>query len=125
MKKKNLHWTAGSPEDFKYHVAFDFMSDLENLMDAYKISVKQLAKKSGVSAQIIQSLVDDPQDLTLIHSVKLSRALGNKVSLVLYEDGDSENQHGPVHPQVFATCWKNLKCPKDMFGFVTNAEKGA
>lgn len=38
-----------------------------------------------------------------------------KVALVAYEDGDSQNQSGPISSEIFAICWKRMGSPRDFF----------
>jgi hypothetical protein len=47
-----------------------------------------------------------------------ARALGMKVSIVAYDDGDSENKNGPIIPDVFVKCWEKCNRPQDLFEVV-------
>jgi hypothetical protein len=51
--------------------------------------------------------------LTLKKAVAYARALGMKVSVVAYEDGDPHNEKGPISSEIFAICWDNQKQPRD------------
>lgn len=38
-----------------------------------------------------------------------------KVAIVMYEDGDPDNEHGPVSSEIFRDCWALRGRPKDFF----------
>jgi hypothetical protein len=38
-----------------------------------------------------------------------------KVTVVLYDDGDSQNKNGPLHADIFRICWEKAGKPKDFW----------
>ena len=110
----NLNWTERSTADFVYKISFDFVLQLESKMNG-EISQKQLAEKLGVSVGRVSQVMNNPGNLTLRKIVEYSRALGLKVAIVAYDDGDSQNQNGPVNSEIFAKCWSMCGRPTDFF----------
>jgi hypothetical protein len=47
--------------------------------------------------------------------VEYARALGQKVAIVAYDDGDSRNENGPINSVIFAMCWQLEGKPSDLF----------
>jgi transcriptional regulator with XRE-family HTH domain len=111
----NGHWTNDSTKAFLFRIAFDFVSQLEKLMDAEKITPTELAKKLGVTKGRVSQIMNNPGNLTLKTVVEWARALDVKVAIVAYDDGDVQNDNGPVNPQIFATCWEKQGRPTDFF----------
>ncbi len=111
------HWTNRNVDDFLFRIAFDFVSQLQNWMDAEGTSRADLAKKLGVSKGRVSQVLNDPGNLKLRTAVEFSRALNRKIALVAYDDHDPSNQGGPINGQVFANCWESSGRPKDMFDF--------
>jgi transcriptional regulator with XRE-family HTH domain len=84
-------------------------------MERSKISQAALAGKLGVSEGRVSQVLNNPGNLTLKKIVEYARALGRKVSIVAYNDGDPDNRDGPVDAEIFATCWANAGKPTDHF----------
>lgn len=113
--KSPRNWTAESAEAFAHKLAFDFIAQLERLIEAKRTSKTKLAKKLGVSQSAISHVFNNPQNLTLKTIAKYSQALGAKAAIVSYDDGDLENENGLVNSQVFAACWINAGKPRDIW----------
>lgn len=111
----NGHWTNDSAQAFLFRIAFDFVTQLERLMEAEEISPKDLAKRLGVTKGRVSQIMNNPGNLTLKTVVEWARALDVKVAIVAYDDGDIQNDNGPVNPQIFATCWEKSGKPTDFF----------
>ena len=111
----NSHWTDDSAKAFLFRIAFDFVTQLERMMDAEGVNASELAKRLGVSKGRVSQIMNNPGNLTLKTIVDWSRALGVKVAIVAYGDGDPGNDKGPVNPQIFARCWERAGRPTDFF----------
>jgi transcriptional regulator with XRE-family HTH domain len=115
MAQLKPHWTEDSIDDFVYRVAADFIVQLDKKIEERKISQEKLATLFRVSPGRVSQVLNNPGNLTLKNTVRCARALGMKVAVVLYEDGDPENEKGPVNSEIFYTCWKNAGSPSDFF----------
>ena len=122
MPKLAPHWTERSLEDFMFRIGSDFARELQRDMERLEISQAALASKLGVSEGRVSQVLNNPGNLTLKKIVEYARALGRKVSIVAYDDGDPENRDGPVDAEVFATCWANAGKPKDHFALQEASE---
>jgi transcriptional regulator with XRE-family HTH domain len=116
MPQLTNHWTERSLNDFLYRVGSDFVRQLENAMqndpDATRAS---LAKKLGVSKGRISQVLNNPGNLTLRKMIEYARAVGHKIAVVAYNDGDTENQRGPINAEIFVGCWDLAGKPTDFF----------
>lgn len=108
------HWTERSTADFVYKIASDFVLQLEKKMDG-AVSQKELAERLGVSVGRVSQVINNPGNLTIRNIVEYSRALGLKVSVVAYDDGDPENHNGPINSEIFYRCWQKNGEPTDFF----------
>ena len=115
MAKLTNHWTDESIDDFVYSIASDFVLQLERKIEEGPVSQAEIAKRIGVSEGRVSQVLNDPGNLTLRNTVRYARALGMKVSLIAYDDGDSANVRGPINSEIFATCWTRQGAPKDFF----------
>ncbi|CUS33503.1 helix-turn-helix transcriptional regulator [Candidatus Nitrospira nitrificans] len=111
VKNTNAHWTEKSLSDFIYRVGADFVFQLDNKID----SQKALAETLSVTKSAVSQKLNNPGNLKLETMVKYARALGLKVSVVLYDDGDRDNERGPINSDIFRICWENAGKPKDFW----------
>lgn len=111
----NKHWTERSIDDFLYHVVFDFVRQIEKIIEDGGIDRVELAKALNITEGQLSRMINNPEDLTLTKIIELSRVLGKKVSVVVYDDGDAENKDGPINAEIFAECWKHVGKPTDFF----------
>jgi len=109
------HWTGESADAFAHRIAFDFIAQVEKRMEAVKMSQAALAQKLGISEGAVSHVLNNPQNLTLKTIAKYSRALGLKAAVVAYDDGDHENENGPVNSEVFRICWERAGRPPDFW----------
>src|SRR5688572_9763193 len=107
------HWTETSIDDFVHRISFDFITQLINRLDSSPLSRGELAEKLGVSKGRISQILNNPGNLTLRRAVAYARALGMKVSVMAYDDGDPNNEKGPISSEIFNICWENQKQPRD------------
>jgi hypothetical protein len=109
------HWTAASVNAFVYRIASDFIVQLEKKLGRDGTSHKDLAAKAGVTDGRLSQVFNNPGNLTLKSTVQYAQAAGMKVALVAYEDGDTENNNGPINSEIFSACWKAVGSPHDFF----------
>lgn len=113
----NGHWTSRSTEDFVYRISSDFVFQIENRMDEEPLNQSNLAKRLGVSESRVSQVLHNPGNITLKKMVEYAAALGMKVAIVAYDDGDPLNENGPINSQIFTASWKRLGRPNDFFAF--------
>jgi len=113
------HWTANSTKDFVHRITSDFIGQLEMRIEERGIEKKQIAAKLNVSPGRVSQVLNNPGNLTIARTVEYTGALGMKVALIAYDDGDSENSRGPINAQVFTECWRRMGCPRDLFSLDT------
>lgn len=109
------HWTENSITDFVYNISSNFVAQIETKIEAEEISQNEIANKMNKSSGRISQLLNNPGNLSIRVMVELARALGMKVSIVAYDDDDSDNNRGPIDPDVFVKCWKRAGRPANLF----------
>jgi antitoxin component HigA of HigAB toxin-antitoxin module len=109
------HWTEENEDKFRLAIALDFVDQIEAKMDAAGIKQSELAQKLGVTEGRVSQILNNPGNLTLGMMVKCARAVDMKMTVVAYEDGDSRKTHGPIHAEVFRSCWQMAGKPRDMW----------
>jgi len=107
------HWTEASPKDFQFRIAFDFVEQVQEVLELQGINQKQFADKLEITEGRVSQILNNPGNLTLRSIVRWSRAIGHKVGVVLYSDNDSNNERGPIDSDVFKLCWKHLGMPSN------------
>lgn len=112
---KGQHWTERSTEDFVQRIAFDFTTQIEKLLESGNSSQAALAKSLGLTEGRVSQILNNPGNLGLKNVVRFARAIGRKVALVLYDDGDPMNTNGPVNSEIFSTCWERAGRPADFW----------
>jgi len=112
-----IHWTERSTKDYHFRIAADFIAQLEERMESEGVTQKELSELTKLSKSRISQVINNPGNLTVGLIVKFARALGMKVSLVAYDDGDPENTRGPINSEIFKTCWEDSGKPLDMWAF--------
>ena len=112
---KQQHWTERSTEDFVQRITFDFTTQIEKALESSNSSQAELATKLRVTEGRVSQILNNPGNLGLKNIVKYARAIGRKVAIVLYDDGDSANRNGPVNSEIFSTCWERAGRPNDFF----------
>jgi len=111
--ERKAHWTARSIEDFRFAIAFEFVAQLEEYMARRGLNRKNLASTLGISQGRVSQIFNDPGNLTLRLMVEWSRKIGSKMAIVLYDDGDSGGERGPIPATVFRECWARLGRPQN------------
>lgn len=109
------HWTNSTFADFAYRIASDFTSQIELKLDALGLERKEYARIVGVQPSRVSQFLNDPGNLGLESMVRYARALGMKVAVVAYEDGDPRNNNGPINSRLFYESWRRVGMPRDFF----------
>src|SRR5882724_473075 len=109
------HWTNSTYTDFAYRIASDFTSQIEMKLNAMELDRKGYAELIGVKPSRVSQILNDPSNLGLVSIVRYARVLGMKVAVVAYEDGDPNNNNGPVHSQLFYESWRRIGSPRDFY----------
>jgi transcriptional regulator with XRE-family HTH domain len=115
MVPVNRHWTTTSVSNFVYRISFDFVAQLRLRLEQKNISRAKFAQDFGVSESRVSQIFNNPGNLGLESMTRAAQAAGMKVAVVAYDDGDPQNQNGPVNPEIFVSCWKRAGMPKDFF----------
>lgn len=126
LNDQTRHWTESSVGDFLYRIGADYVSQLENAMEATTPHMSQddLSRKLKVSKGRVSQVLNSPGNLNLKTVIEYARAIGKKVAIVLYDDGDPKNNNGPINSQIFTECWSNAGKPSDFFDLQSiNARK--
>jgi transcriptional regulator with XRE-family HTH domain len=123
MSVHNNHWTDDNVEDFAFRVAFDFVTQVKSKGENGGMKQAELAQRLRVSEGRVSQILNNPGNLTLKQIVKVARALGRKVSIVAYDDGDTTNQNGPINAEVFTGCWEMVGKPTDFYALKEAIDK--
>jgi len=115
------HWTQANTADFAYSISLGFFTQLEDRLEQSPMKRRDYAEKLGVTAGRISQILNNPPDNPQLESlVQYARALGMKVAVVAYDDGDPENDKGPIFSEVFNVSWERIGKPRDLIS-VTGA----
>lgn len=114
-KADQAHWTERTVDDFVARIAFDFITQIDNELERSKTSHADLAERLKVTKGRVSQVINDPANISLKNVVKYARAVDQKVALVLYNDADPSNSHGPVNSEIFTQCWYGVGSPRDFF----------
>jgi len=113
-KLKNVaHWTD-TTINFTHRIAADFLAQVENKIEQGDIKRSELAERLGRSPGRVSQMFN-AGNITLQSAVRLARAACMKVALVAYDDGDPENQNGPINSEIFYQCWRQIGSPETFF----------
>jgi len=93
------------------------MLQLDKIIEVEGTKQTELASVLGVSEGRVSQVLNTPGNLTLRKIVQYAKAVGRKVSLVVYDDGDTQNQRGPISGEIFTACWEQFRRPLDNFDF--------
>jgi transcriptional regulator with XRE-family HTH domain len=109
------HWTSRSEDAFAYAVASNFIAQLETKLDSENLDDKTLALRAKVTPAYISQLFNSPGNIGVKTMAKLTRALNMKFAVVAYvDDGDPNNDSGPIGPEVFRLAWEQCGRPRDL-----------
>lgn len=109
------HWTQDSVSDFVYSISLDFFTQLEDRIQESGMQRKEVADKLSVTPSAVSQMLNSPPEKPELETlVKYARGLGLKVSVVLYNDDDPNNERGPVYSGIFEKSWEALKHPRDL-----------
>jgi hypothetical protein len=118
---KQGHWTAESTDAFVNRLSFDFITQLAKRMESLLLNQAGLAKRLRLTTGRVSQILNNPGNLTLSKMVEYARAVGMKITVVAYDDGDPHNERGPVNSEIFNICWENRGKPLDFTAFQKEA----
>jgi transcriptional regulator with XRE-family HTH domain len=98
-----------------FQIASDFTLQLERKLESGPIRNKELAERLKLSAGRVSQVLNSPGNFKLRSMTEYARALGMKLAVVAYEDGDPANKKGPINSEIFYECWKRAGRPRDFF----------
>lgn len=109
------HWTTRSAEDMRYSVGADLILQIDKAMQEKGITQRQVADSMGVSEARVSQLLAEIRNnnFTLDTMLRLSKAVGMKAAIVLYED--ARESGAPVQAEVFTRCWQDAGRPEDFW----------
>lgn len=111
--EKTMHWTESNVNAFIQKVTFDFITQLENRLESDpEMNQSVLAQKLKVSEGAVSQILNNPRNLTLKTMVRYVRALGMKLAVVAYDDGDPGNKLGPINSDIFRLSWEFAEKPR-------------
>ena len=116
------HWTEESLDAFLFNIGHDFISQLEEQMQIKDLNHEKLANILKISTITLSEYFDDPRKISLKTMLQCSRAVGMKLSVLAYDDGDESNKHGPINSKIFLKCWEDADKPRDMWAFEKEEE---
>jgi len=111
---KQTHWTS-STSSFVTKISADFVLQIEQRLDELEMSHAAFALLLNVTEGSVSQKLNRPPNFKLSTAVDFVRALGLKVALVAYDDGDPKNEQGPINSEIFSECWKRAGRPIDFF----------
>jgi hypothetical protein len=117
--KQQQHWTSNTVGDFVFQIASDFTLQLEKRLEDGPITNRELAKRLKITAGRVSQVLNTPGNFKLRSMTEYARALGLKLAIVAYDDGDPENKKGPINSGVFYECWKRQGRPQDFYDLST------
>lgn len=91
------HWTRRNAENFAYQIITDFLEQCE------------------VCNQDAPDLLSDVETTPIVDLIRYAQSLDMKVALVAYDDGDYDQELGPINSEVFRLCWERAGKPKNFF----------
>jgi transcriptional regulator with XRE-family HTH domain len=115
VAKLNAHWTESSTADYLYTIGADYVRQIEQKIGDGEGTQAQLAARLGVTKGRVSQVLNHPGNITLRTIVEYARALGLKVAVIAYDDGDPHNFDGPLDSEIFTFCWEMMGKPKDFF----------
>jgi hypothetical protein len=113
LKNNFRHWTD-STINFTHRIASDFLAQVETKIEKGEVNHSELARRLDRTPGRVSQLFN-AGNITLSSAVRLARAASMKVALVAYDDGDPQNNNGPVNPEIFTQCWKYMGGPTTFF----------
>ena len=113
------HWTTRTTDDFVFRITFDFATQVNQELTKKQENQALLAAKLGVTKGRVSQCLNNPTSMGLKTIVRYARAIGKKVAVVLYDDGDQANNNGPINSEIFHQCWEQVGRPRDFFDLQT------
>lgn len=112
-KKLTGHWSERSDADRIAQIGFDFIAQLEHIMDDGNISRRDLARRLGVTPGRVSQVMEHPSNLTVTVAMRFALALNRNLALIAYDRPSREQ--GPIFSEIFTECWARVGKPRDCF----------
>jgi transcriptional regulator with XRE-family HTH domain len=117
------HYTSGSEQAFVDRLVFDFVAQLESKLDSSGTTQTELAEKLSVTEGAVSQFLNMERSNPSVKTMhRYARAVGMKLAIVAYDDGDPSNQNGPVGSELFALAWEKLGRPRDSWSLNESLE---
>ena len=111
-KVKGGHWSENL-DNFRFFIASELMLTIDERLEELNLTRRDLAKKLGVAESAVSQRFSNPNNMSLKLMIEYLRALGMKLSLIAYDDGDYDNIKGPIPADIFTNIWEILGKPED------------
>jgi hypothetical protein len=118
MRREDImpHYTSTSQNAFIERLTSDFIGQIARRLEVCKTTQIELAKKlDATESEVSQVLNLNRINLTLKTMVRYARALGLKLAVVAYDDGDPTNQNGPIGSEIFSMSWEKIGRPRNIW----------
>lgn len=110
------HYTSTSQDALIERVTADFIGQIARRLEMCRMSQSELAQKLHVSEPEVSQILNlNRINLTLKLMTRYALALGMKLAVVAYDDGDPTNQNGPVGSEMFSLSWEKIGKPRDVW----------
>jgi predicted XRE-type DNA-binding protein len=120
------HYTSLNSSAYIDRITFDFVAQLEERLATVGMSQCELAKTLEVSESAVSQVLNRSRtNFSLKTMVQYAHALGMKVAIVAYDDGDPSNNNGPVGSDIFSRSWNALGKPRDSWAIADHIKTGA
>lgn len=117
------HYTSENYEAFTERITLEFIGQIAQRLEECNMPQSELAKKLNVSeSEVSQVLNLNRTNLTLKTMVRYASAVGMKPAVVAYDDGDPQNDNGPIGSQVFSLSWEAMGKPRNLQSVSANLQ---
>ncbi|MCP3681286.1 MAG: helix-turn-helix transcriptional regulator [bacterium] len=108
------HWTEDAGA-FRHWVVDEFVDVIKARLKEKNISQETFADMANCSKLAVLEILnkEEYQLLGISDMIKWARALGLKLSIVVYDDDDPDNKLGPVFAEAFVDLWDKCLRPRN------------
>jgi transcriptional regulator with XRE-family HTH domain len=86
-------------------ITFNAIFRLQMELEKNNLNQATIADALDVSPGRVSQILNPDKSMTLKQMVRLARVMGLKACVVFYDDGDNGDKFGPLHPNIFESCW--------------------
>ena len=112
------HWTAQSMQALLHYIAFNFLDQIDDELEAGNKSRSDLARAMGISKSRVSQIFKNPGNLQIKTMAKLAQAVGLDITALAYHNDSGHDT--PINSRIFLECWKRMGKPRDMFDLEEN-----